>query len=276
MYSYESLLKKTNIEDTLENRKYLKSIVHSLIKNDQAKIEKQLIDVNYDDVLYLYNILHVLEPYFDYMYNTKIDLTQFLYYILTKKSININAIFCPGYTENGYKDYVGRNNTLRLETLKFLSRELKQMNIPTDFKIMLANIFLENVDETLNSNWKEELDIHEDKFITTASKYFESDQITKLSDIYPEEKYIKGFINEDICKGKVYNNFYKNNLDFYHKMGWNNNQIKCRNDKLYTIYSILSEYINNQENGVYIPMETMYSRSKVMTNNGVCTMYLKK
>ena len=43
MYSYESLLKKTNIEDTLENRKYLKSIVHSLIKNDQAKIEKQLL-----------------------------------------------------------------------------------------------------------------------------------------------------------------------------------------------------------------------------------------
>ena len=43
-----------------------------------------------------------------------------------------------------------------------------------------------------------------------------------------------------------------------------------------TIYNIISEYINNQTNGIYLPMETMYSRSKVMTMNNVCTMYLHK
>ena len=59
-------------------------------------------------------------------------------------------------------------------------------------------------------------------------------------------------------------------------MGWGIEETKQRNDKLFTIYSIISEYINNQDNGVYLPMETMYSRSKVMTKNNVCTMYLHK
>ena len=59
-------------------------------------------------------------------------------------------------------------------------------------------------------------------------------------------------------------------------MGWNESEIQNRNDKLYTIYNIISEYINNQTNGIYLPMETMYSRSKVMTMNDVCTMYLHK
>ena len=59
-------------------------------------------------------------------------------------------------------------------------------------------------------------------------------------------------------------------------MGWNEREAQNRNDKLYTIYNIISEYINNQTNGIYLPMETMYSRSKVMTMNNVCTMYLHK
>ena len=70
--------------------------------------------------------------------------------------------------------------------------------------------------------------------------------------------------------------FIFNNESFYKKMGWGIEETKQRNDKLFTIYSIISEYINNQDNGVYLPMETMYSRSKVMTKNNVCTMYLHK
>ena len=97
-----------------------------------------------------------------------------------------------------------------------------------------------------------------------------------MSSIFTEEKYIKGYIDEKIIKNKTYYNFLKNNLEFYNKMGWNEREAQNRNDKLYTIYNIISEYINNQTNGIYLPMETMYSRSKVMTMNNVCTMYLHK
>ena len=276
MYSYDELLKKLKIVNTLENRKYLKSIIHALLKNNDAEVINQLIEVDYRKVEYLYDILNKLAIFFDYRYNTKMDLTKFLYYLLNDKELNINAIFCPGYTSNGYKDYIGNNNTTRMETLSILLDKFNQMNILVNFKIILANIFLENTSDLDNPNWKAELANHEEKFVAVAGKYFEQNKIIKLSSVYSEEEYIRGFIDENLCHGKVYNNFYKNNIEFYKKMGWDDKQIKYRNDKLFTIYNIISKYINEQENGVYIPMETMYSRSKIMTSNGVCTMYLIK
>ena len=276
MYSYDELLKILKIVNTLENRKYIKSIIHALLKNNDAEVINQLIEVDYRKVEYLYDILNKLAIFFDYRYNTKMDLTKFLYYLLNDKELNINAIFCPGYTSNGYKDYIGNNNTTRMETLSILLDKFNQMNILVNFKIILANIFLENTSDLDNPNWKAELANHEEKFVAVAGKYFEQNKIIKLSSVYSEEEYIRGFIDENLCHGKVYNNFYKNNIEFYKKMGWDDKQIKYRNDKLFTIYNIISKYINEQENGVYIPMETMYSRSKIMTSNGVCTMYLIK
>lgn len=276
MYSYNELLKKLKIVNTLENRKYLKSIIHALLKNNDAEVINQLIEVDYRKVEYLYDILNKLAIFFDYRYNTKMDLTKFLYYLLNDKELNINAIFCPGYTSNGYKDYIGNNNTTRMENLSILLDKFNQMNILANFKIILANIFLENTSDLDNPNWKAELANHEEKFVAVAGKYFEQNKIIKLSSVYSEEEYIRGFIDENLCHGKIYNNFYKNNIEFYKKMGWDDKQIKYRNDKLFTIYNIISKYINEQENGVYIPMETMYSRSKIMTSNGVCTMYLIK
>ena len=128
----------------------------------------------------------------------------------------------------------------------------------------------------LNPNWKNELELHIQKFIEKSRENFDLNEIIILSRIFTEEKYIKGYIDEKIIKNKTYYNFLKNNLEFYNKMGWNESEIQNRNDKLYTIYNIISEYINNQTNGIYLPMETMYSRSKVMTMNDVCTMYLHK
>ena len=276
MYSYDDLLKKLGLDKSLENRKLIKPIINALIKNGEAEIIKQQINTDYVKVEQLYNILNELSEYFDYQYNTKIDLTKFLYYILNDKHINFDAIFCPGYTGDGYKDYIGKNNTLRMQILNSLSDKLSQMNIDSNFNIILANIFLENTDDSINPNWKEELAEHEKKFMKQATMYFADKQVKKLSDIYPENMYIVGFVNEKLCNGKTYDNFYKNNIKFYKKMNWDDVQIKYRNDRLFTIYNIISEYIKQQENGIYIPMETMYSRSKVISNNNVCAMYLIK
>ena len=276
MYNYNSLIEKLKINNNPENRKKLKAIINALIKNGEALIIKQSIDTDYQKVAYLYYILNELKTFFDYGYNSKEDLTRFLYYILNPNSINLNAIFCPGYTKNGYKNYIGNNNTVRIEILKELSEKLKELQIQVNIKVILANIFLENTDYITNPNWEQELLFHEQKFIELAKKHFDDKEILKLSSIYQSKKYIEGFILEDICHGKTYDNFYKNNLEFYRKMGWNEEQIKYRNDRLFTIYNLMSEYINSQQNGIYIPMETMYSRSKVMTNNNVCTMYLLK
>ena len=276
MYSYNDLICKLKMADNVTNRKQLKAIVNALIKNGNATVEKQLIKVDINYVIYLWEIVNNLGCYFDYKYNTKIDLTKFIYYMINENIVNLNAIFCPGYTKTGYKDYIGNNNSTRLETLNKLKDYLKKNNVDAKLNITLADIFLENTNSELNPNWKNELELHIQKFIEKSRENFDLNEIIILSRIFTEEKYIKGYIDEKIIKNKTYYNFLKNNLEFYNKMGWNESEIQNRNDKLYTIYNIISEYINNQTNGIYLPMETMYSRSKVMTMNDVCTMYLHK
>lgn len=276
MYSYNDIFNQLKIDNNAINRKYIKAIINALIQNGNAIIEKQLINVDINYVVYLWQIIDKLNCHFDYTYNTKIDLTKFLYYILNQNTINMNAIFCPGYTKNGYKDYIGNNNSTRLETLYNLKDYLQRLNVDTKINITLADIFLENTSLELNPNWKNELKCHIEKFIEKSKSYFNIDEIIILSSIFDNSKYVEGFIDDNLIKNKTYNNFFKNNLEFYNKMGWDEKEIQTRNDKLYTIYNIISEYINNQSNGVYLPMETMYSRSKVMTMNGVCTMYLHK
>ena len=276
MYSYNDLICKLKMDDNVTNRKQLKAIVNALIKNGNAIVEKQLIKVDINYVIYLWQIINNLGCCFDYKYNTKIDLTKFIFYMINKNIVNLNAIFCPGYTKTGYKDYIGNNNSTRLETLNKLKDYLKKNNIDAKFNITLADIFLENTNSELNPNWKDELELHVQKFIEKSKENFDLNEIIILSSIFTEEKYIKGYIDEKIIKNKTYYNFLKNNLEFYNKMGWNERETQNRNDKLYTIYNIISEYINNQTNGIYLPMETMYSRSKVMTMNNVCTMYLHK
>lgn len=278
MYNYNEIIDKLNIENNIENRKCVKAIVNALIKNNDAIIYKQKFIVKIDKVAYLWSILKKMGVYFDYKYNTKIDLTNFFYYVLNDKPIIINAIFCPGYTKTGYKNYVGNNNTSKLIILKLLKQFLEDNYISAEFKITLANIFLENTNNELNPNWENELKCHIEKFIEKATIYFEKQEIIILSNLFTNKKYIKGFIDNqiNIKNNKTYQNFYKNNLDFYKRMGWSKEEIQIRNDKLFTIYNIISDYINTQINGVYIPMENMYSRSKVMTENKVCTMYLHK
>lgn len=276
MYSYDELIKKLHIDNSSIERIHLKAIVNALINNKDAYIEKQMIYVDYSMLEFLWSIYLELSNFFDYKYNTKIDLTKFFMYILNDELLNLNAVFCPGYTENGYKDYIGKNNTGRLLVLKRLKEKLNILHIGSKFNISLADIFLENTNSDANPNWHIELLNHTQKFLNIAGEYFSNDELIVFSDIFHDDRFKVGFVEPNLLNGKNYNNFYKNNEKFYQKMNWTVEQTQERNDKLYTIYTIISRYIQNQMNGIYLPMETMYSRSKVMTYNKVCTMYLYK
>lgn len=275
-FSYDELIEILKIDNNYDNRFYVKSIVNSLIKNNDAFVRKQMIYTDKNEFLYLWELLQKFSEFFDYKYNTKIDLSNFLYFVLNGDKINFNAIFCPGYTVDGYKDYIGNNNTIRLKTLRKLKNKLEREQIDFNIKITLSDIFLENTDVERNEKLYEELSVHRKKFVEVASESFEKNEIIILSEIFNGENYVNGFIDNSLLSGKTYCNFYKSNKSFYEKMGWSETETRKRNDKLFTIYTIISDYINAQDNGVYLPMETMYSRSKVMTNNGVCTMYLYK
>ena len=276
MMRINDISKKLKINNSPENEKLLRSIITALRNNKDNELVDYIINADINKIEYLYNILRELNEFFDYSYNTKVDLVSLLESIINKRQINMHAVFCPGYTKTGYKNYIGENNTSRMKQLAFLEGKLEEMDINTKINVTLANIFLENTNDNLNPKWQEELKIHEDKFRETASKYFSEDSISKLSDIYPEEEYIKGFIEEDECRGKTYDKFYKNNKVFYKKMGWNEEEIVKRNKKLFTIYNLLSNYLNKDKSNIYLPMETMYTRSKVMTDNNLPVMYLKK
>ena len=53
MYSYNDLICKLKMADNVTNRKQLKAIVNALIKNGSATVEKQLIKVDINYVIYL-------------------------------------------------------------------------------------------------------------------------------------------------------------------------------------------------------------------------------
>ena len=216
---------------------------------------------------------YVPNALFEKLIKNNVDLT--VYNIEMIRELNEISAKCRKKCKIHIKIDTGMNRLGFLIDDK-LKDYLKKNNVDAKLNITLADIFLENTNSELNPNWKNELELHIQKFIEKSRENFDLNEIIILSRIFTEEKYIKGYIDEKIIKNKTYYNFLKNNLEFYNKMGWNESEIQNRNDKLYTIYNIISEYINNQTNGIYLPMETMYSRSKVMTMNDVCTMYLHK
>ena len=67
----------------------------------------------------------------------------------------------------------------------------------------------------------------------------------------------------------------KSNEKFYSSMGFSNEQMKFRNDRLITMYRLFSNYLNSHESSIFLPMENMYERENIFSENGTCTMYLK-
>ena len=58
-------------------------------------------------------------------------------------------------------------------------------------------------------------------------------------------------------------------------MGFTEEQMKYRNDRLITMYRLFSDYLNIESNSVFLPMENMYERENIFSENRTCTMYLK-
>lgn len=270
----EELFEKYKIPVNDEQKKQIKSLLTAMGNNNLSYIKKQRIYLDENKFNDLFTICSELKTIFDYKYNTRNDLEQFFDMLISNNDfIKFYAVFCPGYTDTGYKDRLGHTTTCKIEKLKNLKKFCVKNKIKCNINCIYADIFLENYDDILNPNWEQELELNKKLFFEYALKYFDEEEITFLSDIYSDAIYIKGFIAEGILTGKGYDDFIKYNKSFYEKMGWSDEQIKYRNDKLYTIYNIIADYIKEKNNAVYLPMENMYARTKVFTKKGVCSMY---
>lgn len=270
----DELFKKYAILVNNEQKKQIKALLTAMESNNLSYIKKQRIYLDENKFKELFTIFSELKVIFDYKYNTRNDLEQFFDMIISNSdSVNFYAIFCPGYTDTGYKDRLGHTTTSKIEKLRILKDFCEKNKIKCNVNCIYADIFLENCNNILNPNWEQELQVNKKLFLEYALRYFEEKEITFLSDIYSDNVYVKGFIDERILTGKRYNDFMKYNKSFYEKMGWSEEQIKYRNDKLYTIYNIIADYIKEKNNAIYLPMENMYARTKVFTKKGVCSMY---
>ena len=113
-----------------------------------------------------------------------------------------------------------------------------------------------------------------------ANKYFPKEKVINASDlsIFKGKENIEGFIDKDIIdntRKKIYKSILISNKKFYDKLGFTEEEMIFRNDRLITMYKILSDYLNEQENMVFLPMENMYERENIFSENKTCTMYLK-
>ena len=273
-----------NIENNIVNRNATKCLLRTLIKKGLAKIEGQYYIFDSNNFEYLIDIYKKLLSFFDFFYSLKSDLTSMFEYLLDVKDNNsklsFHAFFCPGYsTEGGYKDHLGNTTVSKLRILSDLSKFLDDIKINHEINCYYCDSYVENCDDTVNGNWYDELLLNRSLFDKEASKYFERKNVFHISDldIFKDEKNLSGHIDEQIIERvnkKVYRSFYIANEAFYKKLGFSDEKMKERNDILATMYIIVSDYINGIENGIYLPMENMYDREKIIANNNTCTMYL--
>ena len=280
----KDLLVKYNINNNDINSNALKGLVAALKKSKLLYEEKQLLYFDNELFDYLWHLYIDSLLFFDINYNRKSDFT--LYFMSLIKAtiddefINFFALFCPGYTKNGYKDYLGSTTKWKLKELKNISMFFDKKNIKNNVESYYSDVFLENTDSSLNENWQNELIQNRKLFHVEGEKYFPPEKIKNVSDIdiFKGSESIKGYILQkeiDMVNKRTYNSFIKANMNFYIRMGFTEEQIKYRNDRLITMYRLLSNYINSQKSMIFLPMENMYERENIFSENNTCTMYLK-
>ena len=273
-----------NIEKNQLNIIAVKSLIVAMISKNICYKEKQRLV--FDDSIFLecWSDYCLCLNYFDPNYNRKTDFSSFFKYlidgILYKKNIEFHALFCPGYTKYGYKDHLGSTTTWKLEELYNIKNALQEKNIPLLMICYYSDVFLENCNTQLEPNWKEQLDYNRQLFHIEGKKYFDSSSVKNASDIsiFKFEKDGEGYVDDSIISSlskTTYEAFKKSNDKFYNSMGFTEEQIKFRNDRLITMYRLLSDYLNLCQNAVFLPMENMYERENIFSENGTCTMYLK-
>lgn len=275
-----------DIENNIVNKNSVKCLLKAMATKELSSIEGQYYLYDEETFSYLINIYKKISHFFDFFYSLKSDLVSMFIYFMdirdNKSEISFNAFFCPGYNDNGgYKDHLGNTTTKKLAILSDLSEFFKKEKIPFNIHCFYCDSFIENCDDNVNSNWHDELLVNRDLFKKECQKYFEDTSIHNISDmdIFKNEENIAGHIDNSILERvpkKVYNSFYIANEVFYKKLGFSKERIQERNDILATMYIMVSDYVNSLTNGVYLPMENMYDREKIIASNGTCTMYLKQ
>ena len=275
-----------DVEDNIINRNCIKCLLKSMIKKEMCSIEGQYY--LYDDKIFswLISIYKELSIFFDFHYSLKSDLILMFTYLIDNRvnneKISFNAFFCPGYNDKGgYKDYLGNTTIKKLAILNDIASFLKKNNIQYEIHCYYCDSYIENCNDNINKNWYDELVVNRNLFKKECQKYFKDSSIhyTSELDIFKNEKSYAGHIDYDIINkisSKEYRSFYIANEVFYKKLDFSKERIKERNDTLATMYILVSDYINSLRNGIYLPMENMYDREKIIANNNTCTMYLNQ
>lgn len=273
-----------NIECTQLNTIAVKSLIAAMISKGLCTQEKQKLV--FDEQLFIecWRVYFNCLTYFDPNYNRKTDFLSLFKYILDykllAKKINFHALFCPGYTKNGYKLYLGDTTLWKLKALREIVDMLQNNSIDSTITCYYSDVFLENCNSKLEPKWQEQLTYNRMLFHREGNKYFDSKDVKNASDIsiFAFEKDGEGFVDDAIISSipkTTYDAFVKSNKKFYVSMGFTEEQMKYRNDRLITMYRLLSNYLNTKVSSVFLPMENMYERENIFSENGTCTMYLK-
>jgi len=275
---------KYDIEKSEPNTNAIKAIVRVLKENNLCQESKQKLYVDRYLLDYVFEIYNIFIQHFDLNYNRKTDFLSFCRYIVSSKlngsSVNFNSLFCPGYTRNGYKNELGYTTKWKLEELAIIRDILNEYKINNTFKNYYSDVFLENTNYKLEPNWEEQMKKNRYLFHLEGEKYFIKEEILDASSIpiFLNERATEGYINDLIIqsiKNNTYSAFIKSNRKFYETLDFTEEQMKIRNDRLITMYRELSDYFNTLNNVVFLPMENMYERENIFSENGTCTMYLK-
>ena len=271
------------VEKNKLNLLAIKELLANMEKKDLVIRQKQ--QLIFDEKVFnkMWNLYYNGLEHYDVNYNRKTDIKSYFKYMLENDLENIPtnffALFCPGYTDDGYKDRLGHTTIWKLKELKDILEFYKKYDLDSTLICCYSDVFLENVDTDKNSNWKAEMEYNRSLFHKEAQKYFPKEWAINTSDlpIFQSEDDVAGYINEDMVnqvRGKTYHAFTVANQKFYTKLGFSEAEMKYRNDKLITMYRILSDYLNQTKNMVFLPMENMYERENIFSENGTCTMYL--
>ena len=261
-----------------------KALIAAMINKKIAYKDRQMIIIDENVFKTLWNIYLSSLCYFDINYNRKTDFKLYFEYIIdslmNNKQLTFLSLFCPGYTKDGYKDRLGNTTKWKLAELKNINSFFQENEVDNLIYCYYSDVFLENTDYEVNSKWMIQMDYNRYLFHEEAKKYFDEIYVKNASDleIFSEEKSISGYIDDNLVKKvnpRTYKSFKKNKKKFYNKLGFSKEQMLFRNDRLITMYKLLSDYINSQSNTIFLPMENMYERENIFSENNTCTMYLK-
>ena len=273
-----------HIEKNKLNLLAIKELLANMEKKDLLIRKRQ--QLVFDEKIFnkMWQLYYNGLKHYDVNYNRKSDIKNYFKYLLENElnnmPTNFFALFCPGYTETGYKNRLGHTTIWKLEELNNILEFYKSYGIKSDLVCCYSDVFLENTNSSINSNWQAEMEYNRYLFYNEAKKYFSMNTIINASSlpIFDSEDSKTGFIDFQIInnvKKKTYHSFTIANERFYKKLGFSPEEMKYRNDKLITMYKMLSDYLNEFSNVVFLPMENMYERENIFSENNTCTMYLR-